>query len=134
MKRPLMIALRASLGFALILAACLIFAQLRPAQPTRKAQLPGAAKAVSASLQSHRNIGKAYYEQGKYAEAIAEFQKVVAAGQALATDHLDLGMALMQANRLDEALGELTTARQTDAKLLAADYNLGILFKRELRY
>ena len=40
----------------------------------------------------------------------------------------------MQANRLDEALGELTTAKQMDPKLVAADYNLGILYKRELRY
>lgn len=93
-----------------------------------------AASNASGVLQTHRNLGKAYYEQGKYPEAVAEFQKVVASGQALATDHLDLGLALMQANRLDAALGELTTARQMDAKLVAADYDLGILFKRELRY
>lgn len=89
---------------------------------------------VSAVVQTHRNIGKAYYEQGKYPEAIAEFQKVMAAGHALATDHLDLGMALMQANDLDKALGELTTARQMDPKLVAVEYDLGILYKRELRY
>ncbi|MGD0921848.1 MAG: FG-GAP-like repeat-containing protein [Terriglobia bacterium] len=88
----------------------------------------------SAEVQTLRNVGKAYYEQGKYVEAIEEFQKVIAAGQALATDHLNLGLALMQANKLDEALGPLTTAKQMDPKLVAADYNLGILFKRELRY
>jgi hypothetical protein len=87
-----------------------------------------------ASLQTLRNIGKAYYEQGKYVESIEEFRKVVASGKALATDHLDLGLALMQGNKLDEALGELTTAKQMDPKLVAADYNLGILYKRELRY
>jgi hypothetical protein len=85
-------------------------------------------------VQTQRNIGKAYYEQGKYPEAIAAFQKVVASGQSVAMDHLSLGQALMQANRLDEALGELTTAKQMDAKQLAIDYNLGILYKRELRY
>jgi tetratricopeptide (TPR) repeat protein len=79
-------------------------------------------------------VGKAYYEQGKYVEATGEFQKVIASGRALATDHLNLGLALMQANKLDEALGPLTTAKQMDPKLVAADYNLGILFKRELRY
>ena len=88
----------------------------------------------SAALQSERNVGKAYYEQGKYTEAIEEFQKIVASGKALATDHFDLGLALMQANKLDEALGELTTAKQMHPKLVAADYNLGILYKRELRY
>jgi hypothetical protein len=85
-------------------------------------------------VQTQRNIGKAYYEQGKYPEAIAAFQKVLASGHAVAMDHLNLGQALMQANRLDEALGELTTAKQMDSKQLATDYNLGILYKRELRY
>src|SRR5437867_1904897 len=94
---------------------------------------PGAA-GHSDAIQTARNLGKAYYEQGKYPEAIAEFQKVAASGRAVAADHLDLGMSLIQANNLDAALGELTTAKQMDAKLTAIDYNLGILYKRELRY
>ena len=104
------------------------------AQATQKAPTARPAPSASASLQTQRNIGKAYYEQGKYPEAIAAFQKVVASGQAVAMDHLALGQALMLANRLDEALGELTTAKQMDPKLLAIDYNLGILYKREQRY
>src|SRR3989442_7938684 len=88
----------------------------------------------SASLQRHRNLGKGYYEQAKYPEAINEFRAVVASRKALATDHFDLGLALMQANDLDAALGELTTAKQMDSKLVGGDYNLGILYKRELRY
>ena len=90
--------------------------------------------AGAASLQTTRNLGKAYYEQGKYAEAAAEFRKVVASGRALATDHANLGMALMQANQFDAALGELTTARQMAPKNVAIWYNLGILYKHELRY
>jgi hypothetical protein len=123
----------------LILVSCLIFA--RPGSDSPQTGKPAASKvpgktslAPSAEIQSLRNIGKAYYEQGKYTEAIEEFQKVVASGKALATDHFNLGLALMQANKLDEALGELTTAKQMDPKLVAADYNLGILYKRELRY
>jgi tetratricopeptide (TPR) repeat protein len=130
---------RLILILALTIAACLTFAQKQPpvSNPaTPAASQPRKASGVgpSASLQSLRNIGKAYYEQGKYVEAIGEFQKVVASGKALPTDHLDLGMALMLANKLDAALGELTTARQMDSHLVAADYNLGILYKRELRY
>ena len=41
------------------------------------------ADGASASLQTARNVGKAYYEQGKYPEAIAEFKKVMASGHAL---------------------------------------------------
>lgn len=87
-----------------------------------------------ADVQRFRNLGKAYYEQGKYDDAVEQFEKVVGAGDAFATDHLDLGLALLQDNQLDQSLAELTTARQMDAKLLAVHYNLGVLYKRELRY
>src|ERR1700689_3272940 len=63
---------------------------------------------ATASVQTNRNVGKAYFEQGKYVEAIEQFQKVVASGKASATDHLSLGMSLMQANKLDASLGEMT--------------------------
>jgi tetratricopeptide (TPR) repeat protein len=94
----------------------------------------GRARLASASLQTARNLGKAFYEQGKYPESAEQFRKVIASGHALPTDHLDLALALMQANKLDAALGELTTAKQMDPKRLAIEYNLGILYKRELRY
>jgi tetratricopeptide (TPR) repeat protein len=95
---------------------------------------PKSAPPKGAAIQTLRNIGKAYYEQGKYPECAGEFQKVIAAGHALATDHMDLALGLMQQDKLDEALGEMTTAKQIDPKLVAVDYNLGILYKRESRY
>jgi len=108
----------------------------RAGQHNISSKRPAAGKGAdgaSASLQTARNVGKAYYEQGKYPEAIAEFKKVMASGHALATDHLDLGLALMQAYMLDAALGEVTTAKQMDPGLTNIDYALGILYKRELR-
>ena len=40
----------------------------------------------------------------------------------------------MQANRLDAALGEMITAKQMEFPgLVAVDYNLGILYKHEVR-
>src|SRR5690348_16100625 len=48
-----------------------------------KASKPGAS-GRSDAIQTARNLGKAYYEQGKYPEAIGEFQKVVGSGQAVA--------------------------------------------------
>ena len=88
----------------------------------------------TAALQTWRNVGKAYYEQGKYTEAIAEFQKVVKSGHAVATDYLDLGLAYTQANNLNQALSALTTAKQMAPQMVAIDYNLAILYKRELHY
>ncbi|MGH9444532.1 MAG: FG-GAP-like repeat-containing protein, partial [Terriglobia bacterium] len=87
-----------------------------------------------AELQTYRSLGQAYYEQGEYKEAVAEFNKVVASGHALALDHLDLAQALIQTNSLNEALEELTTAKQMAPRRLAVDYNLGILYKHELLY
>ncbi len=117
----------------------LIFAGLVVVATTRSScarSTLGSARAAATSaaeLQTLRNVGKAYFEQGKYAEAIERFQQVAASGEALATDHLNLGLALMQDNKLDAALGEITTARQMDLRLVAAEYNLGILYKREWR-
>jgi Tfp pilus assembly protein PilF len=139
MSRTMKTILRICLIILLAFAACLIFPQkTAEAQRARKSASSGAVEKPAsprpATIQKYRNVGKAYYEQAKYPEAIAEFQKVIASGRAFATDHLNLGLALMQANELDKALGALTTAKQMEPKLVAADYNLGILYKRELRY
>ena len=118
---------------AAILTTFFIFAQSRPGATKPPSPVKPAA-AAAASIETFRNVGKAYFEQGKYAEAIEQFQKVVASGKASATDHLNLGMALMQANKTGRG------ARRNDHRqgrwishLVAADYNLGILYKRELR-
>ncbi|MGH9328616.1 MAG: FG-GAP-like repeat-containing protein [Terriglobia bacterium] len=93
-----------------------------------------AAPLTPAKVQTARSLGKAYYEQGQYTEAVAEFEQVTASGHAAALDHLDLGQALIQANQLDEALEELNTAKEMAPRSVAVEYNLGILYKRELRY
>lgn len=110
--------------------------------PAKVARLAPAFTAVSdvadpvapADLQRLRNLGKAYYEQGKYDAAAAQFEKVTGSGQAMATDHLNLGLAWLERNELDAALGEFITAREMDPKLLAARYDLGVLYKHEQRY
>lgn len=107
--------------------------------PARTQPVPAAKSATaiprtgSAALQTARNLGKAYYEQGQYARAQDEFAKVVAAGHALASDFFNLGLAQMQLGRYDQALGSFTTAQEMDPKLTALQYNLGILYKREGR-
>ncbi|MBI4164921.1 MAG: VCBS repeat-containing protein [Acidobacteria bacterium] len=106
----------------------------RATSPRGAKRAAAPARKTSSSVQSLRNIGKAYYEQAKYVEAIEEFKKVIASGSAVATDHLNLGLALMQAGKLNDALASFTTAKQIDPKLVPVDYNLGILYKRELRY
>jgi tetratricopeptide (TPR) repeat protein len=131
-RRTFEFAIRTIIVLAAILAAIFVFAQTLP-PGSKSGSHPSKQMAASLPVQTFRNLGKAYFEQGKYVEAIEQFQKVVASGNASAVDHLNLGLALMQANKLDEALGEMTTAKQMTPHLVAADFNLGILYKRELR-
>ncbi len=133
MRRPIDAFRFAPLLF-LVIAMLPALTQTKPSgQKSAARSVKPIATTASASTQTDRNVGKAYFEQGKYVEAIEQFQKVVASGRASATDHLSLGMSLMQANKLDASLGEMTTARQMDPTLVAARFNLGILYKRELR-
>ncbi len=129
--------LYAELAGVLVLAFVILLAFHHPGQAA-PSRIPPAAHGSTtlkpSEIQTVRNLGKAYYEQGKYPEATAEFQKVIATKKAVGTDYLDLGLALMQSNKLDQAFGALTTAKQMVPKLTAVDYNLGILYKRELRY
>jgi len=142
MKLPIISrkAVRITGGTVVLLATAVVLIissqhTVRPTVAAVRLSSSEAAPAVSpADVQRFRNLGKAYYEQGKYDEAVEQFEKVVGAGDAFTTDHLDLGLALLQDNQLDQALAELTTARGMDAKLLAVHYNLGVLYKRELRY
>ncbi|MGH9342192.1 MAG: FG-GAP-like repeat-containing protein, partial [Terriglobia bacterium] len=127
-----------SVGVFLASSALAVIVIFVPARWSLKAAPPSpqtaSASLSSGALQSLRNFGKAYYEQGKYKEAAEAFQKVVASGRAAALDHLDLAQALIQTNQLNLALEELTTARQMAPQNLAVRYNLGILYKHELRY
>ncbi|HKT68516.1 MAG TPA: FG-GAP-like repeat-containing protein [Terriglobales bacterium] len=118
---------------AVIIAAITILPAGSQNKTKERVEPKRVAGSQSAAQQSARNLGKAYYEQGQYAQAQGEFGRIVATGQALATDYLDLGLAQMQLGRYDQALGSFTTARQKDPKLTAVNYNLGILYKREGR-
>lgn len=121
-------------GCCLIAALAGLISPARHATPATGRPAGANAAVTTGEAQRFRNLGKAYYEQGKYDDAVAWFEKVVGAGQPFSTDHFNLGLALLQDNQLDQALGQLTTAQQMDSKLLAVHYNLGILYKREQRY
>ncbi|HSB75364.1 MAG TPA: FG-GAP-like repeat-containing protein, partial [Terriglobales bacterium] len=126
--------------FASLAAGLIATFFLAPARSqSRIPSLPGTLATAAgqrtefAIQQRARNLGKAYYEQGQYAQAENEFAKVVGAGRGLASDYLDRGLAQMQLGRYDQALGSFTTARQIDPRLTAVNYSLGILYKREGR-
>ncbi len=120
---------------AAVVVSFLVVERRSVAQPGKGLGATAARSATgAAALQTYRNLGEAYYEQGKYDLAIGQFQKVTNSGHALATDYMDLGLAFIQANQLNHALAALTTAKQMAPRLINIDYCLGILDKRELHF
>jgi Ca-activated chloride channel family protein len=71
--------------------------------------------------------GNRLFRAGKYEEAARVYQEVIAAGQAPAYVHYNLGTALLKLNRYAEAQQHLQLAmREADAELKQrASYNLG---------
>jgi len=92
------------------------------------------AAAEDAPIQKHRNLGKAYYEQGEYALAVSELQRVLAAEGAGARDYFNAAMAYLQNGEDDPALAAFTTAKQMEPGLVEVDFGLGVLYKRQLRF
>lgn len=86
------------------------------------------------ALQSHRILGKAYYEQGEYTHAVEELEKVLSTEGARGRDYFNAGMAYLQNQQEERALAAFETARQMEPGLVAVDFGLGVLHKRAQRF
>ncbi len=93
-----------------------------------------AALAPADTLQSHRNLGKAYYEQGEYSLAVEELEKVLSLDGARGRDYFNAGMAYLQNQEEERALAAFETARQMEPGLVEVDFGLGVLQKRAQRF
>ncbi|MCK4340597.1 MAG: VCBS repeat-containing protein [Phycisphaerae bacterium] len=89
---------------------------------------------VAGELDAHRLVGKAHYENDKFAEAAAEFRRCIELKPDSAVDHFNLGLILMRAQEYQAALEALDRAQEHDPELLAVYYIRGIVHKREGRY
>ncbi|MFQ5589702.1 MAG: FG-GAP-like repeat-containing protein [Phycisphaerae bacterium] len=85
----------------------------------------------ASELDTRRLVGKAYYENDKFAEAAEEFRRCIELAPDSAVDHFNLGLVLMRATKFEDAHRMLERAQQLDAKLLAAYYVQGIVYKRQ---
>ena len=106
--------------------ALALFAAIAPAGP------PG--PKIAAELDAHRLIGKAHYENDKYAEAAAAFRRCIELASDSAVDRFNLGLVLMRAQEYEEALRVLAEAQALDPGLLAAYYIRGIIYKRQSEF
>jgi hypothetical protein len=104
---------------ALVIAALAAIALLFAATPAEE------------TLQRHRNLGKAFYENPTtHAEAIAEFKKALDLAPNSVPEKLNYALALLRGGRAAEAIPILEDVQKRDPTLPHTWFNLGIYFKQ----
>ena len=94
--------------------------------------LPSASAAPdSASLEQHRNLGKAFFENPTtHDEAIAEFKKALDLAPDSVREKLNYALALMHGNRTADGVALLEQVQKLDPSLPYTWFNLGIYYKK----
>ena len=101
-----------------------------PAQEAREVQ-KGLAKThpdVAAGLL--QNVGMALLDQGRPAEAAAQFRRLIALRPGRPEGHENLGLALMQEGRLAEAVAPLEAAIRLEPNRASPYQYLGTVLQR----
>jgi tetratricopeptide (TPR) repeat protein len=80
---------------------------------------------------AHGDLGDALLQQGKTAEAIAEFRAAIHINPSYSAAHYNLGVALLGLGRTEEAIAEFRTAIQINPAYAKAHNNLGIALLRQ---
>src|SRR4051812_45913007 len=90
-----------------------------------------AATPADDTLQRHRNLGKAFYENPTtHAEAIAELKKALDLAPNSIPEKLNYALALLRGGRAPEAVTLLQEVQQRDPALPHTWFNLGIYYKQ----
>lgn len=74
----------------------------------------------------HLRLGAAQMAAGRYPEAEAVFRELVTAGDPLPTSYVGLAQALLRLGKAEEAVSELSAARQKLGKNFLISYFLGL--------
>jgi predicted Zn-dependent protease len=93
--------------------------------------LTGALGSTEDRLQQARNLGKAFYENPTTAnEAVAELKKAVDLAPSSNPEKLNYALALLRANKADQAIPILKQVQKADPKLPHTWFNLGIYYRK----
>src|SRR3954465_15437155 len=83
------------------------------------------------TLQRHRNLGKAFYENPTtHTEAIAELKKALDLAPRSNGEKLNYALALLRGGRAPEAIPILEAVQKSDPALPHTWFNLGIYYKQ----
>jgi len=90
-----------------------------------------AGEAADKMAGAHLALGMLLTDDGRYAEAIVNYQKAVARRRDDAKAHLLLGIALHRTGASDAAIEEIRTAAKLQPDLVEAYNNLGMIYREQ---
>jgi predicted AlkP superfamily phosphohydrolase/phosphomutase/Tfp pilus assembly protein PilF len=90
----------------------------------------GAGEATTRSPQGERNLAGLLFEQGRHAEALAAYERLVKLEPEDATLRTSMAGALGALGRYDEAMKQLDAAVRLDPLNVEAYHNRGVVFER----
>jgi tetratricopeptide (TPR) repeat protein len=104
-----------------------LVAQGREAEGRALLEQAARAGAGAERWQAHVQLGVLAGQEGRFDEALAEFDRALALDPDAAPAHLNRGKALLQLGRTAEAAEAFGEACRTDPRSFEAHYNLGVL-------
>jgi tetratricopeptide (TPR) repeat protein len=124
LSRPAAIAIKA--GAACSIAVLLILTRAQAATWSGSESLFRHALAVTAdNWTAHNNLGGLYVEQGRTAEAVAEFEETIRIRPGFAEGHYNLALALGKTGRSPESIEHYDEALRLKPDYQEARYNFG---------
>jgi len=83
--------------------------------------------------EAHHALGKVYLAQGKFDEAIKEFEQSINGSKAPAQNFNDLGVAWLQKGDYNRSLDSFNKALQLDGNLQEALFNRALAYEKQSR-
>jgi tetratricopeptide (TPR) repeat protein len=89
---------------------------------------------INRKVEEHFNLGNAYYESGKWKEAIESYKQAIRIDPDFAEAHHDLGVAYGELGKHEEAIKSFKQAIRIDPDYAEAHRNLGTVYSESGMY
>jgi tetratricopeptide (TPR) repeat protein len=84
--------------------------------------------------EAHHALGKVYLAQGKFDEAIREFEQSLSGSKSQAQIYNDLGVAWLEKRDFNRSIDSFNKALQLDGNLLEALFNRALAYEKQSRF